>query len=122
AFTARIGQARVAERTREHLGESDPGVLMMRKKMFEQIEAVRSGRDPLGTIRDPAINRRVHLPLIGDRPPGAGGDETGPPSFSFLARQPQEIVEELSDLWRTPPRHPLHRSPHPTRSPPRPHP
>lgn len=100
-FIAWIGQGRVADRTREHLGESDRGVLMMRKKMFEQIEVVRSGHDPMGTIRDPAINRRVHLPLIGDSPRAVDDGEAGPPSFPFLAGQPQEIVEELSDLWRT---------------------
>jgi len=99
-FVAWIGQGRVADRTREHLGESDRGVLMMRKKMFEQIDVVRSGHDPLGTIRDPAINRRVHLPLIGDSPRADGDGQAGPPRFPFLAGQPQEIIDELSDLWR----------------------
>jgi len=99
-FIAWAGQGRVADRTREHLGDSDRGVLMMRKKMFEQMEVVRSGRDPLGTIRDAAINRRVHLPLIGDSPRAGEDGEAGPPAFPFLAGQPQEIVEELRALWR----------------------
>jgi 5,5'-dehydrodivanillate O-demethylase oxygenase subunit len=97
-FVAWVGQGRIADRTKEHLGESDRGVLMMRRRMFEETEAVRAGRDPMGTIRDPALNHRVHLPLIGDRPPGDAQD--GPPRFPFLAGQPPEIAEELGELWR----------------------
>ena len=96
-FVAWVGQGRIADRTKEHLGESDRGVLMMRRRMFEEMEAVRAGRDPMGTIRDPARSNRVHLPLIGDAPPGAGGD--GPPRFPFLAGQPPEIAAELRELW-----------------------
>ncbi len=97
-FVAWVGQGVIADRTREHLGESDRGVLMLRKKMFEQVEVVRAGGDPLGVIRDPVRNHRVHLPLIGENapapPPGAG-----PPRFPFLAGQPPEVAEELRRLW-----------------------
>ncbi|HSR24515.1 MAG TPA: hypothetical protein VLW53_13250, partial [Candidatus Eisenbacteria bacterium] len=96
-FVAWVGQGRIADRTREHLGESDRGVLMMRKRMFEQMDVVAAGGDPMGTIRDPAANRAIHLPLIGDRP--AGGD--GPPPFPFLAGQPQEIADELRRIWES---------------------
>jgi 5,5'-dehydrodivanillate O-demethylase len=96
-FVAWVGQGRIADRTREHLGESDRGVLMMRRRMFEQLEVVGAGGDPVGIIRDPAANHRVHLPLV-----GAGervDPATGPPRFPFLAGQPQEIVEELAEVW-----------------------
>jgi 5,5'-dehydrodivanillate O-demethylase len=96
-FVAWVGQGTIADRTREHLGESDRGVLMMRKRMFEEIEAVRSGRDPKGVIRDPASNVRVHLPLIGRDDPVSGAE---PSAFPFLAGQPREVAEELRSVWR----------------------
>jgi 5,5'-dehydrodivanillate O-demethylase oxygenase subunit len=46
-------QGRVADRTKEHLGASDKGVALLRKTMFEEIERVRRGEDPLGVQRDP---------------------------------------------------------------------
>jgi 5,5'-dehydrodivanillate O-demethylase oxygenase subunit len=94
-FVAWVGQGAIADRTREHLGESDRGVLMMRRRMFEQLDVVAAGGDPMGLIRDPEANHRVHLPMIGDRP-AAGGE---PPPFPFLAGQPAEIAEELRSLW-----------------------
>jgi 5,5'-dehydrodivanillate O-demethylase len=94
-FVAWVGQGRIADRTREHLGESDRGVLLMRKRMFEQMDVVAAGGDPLGTIRDPEANRAVHLPTIGDAPPS----RKGPPAFPFLAGQPPEIAEEMRRLW-----------------------
>ena len=55
-YIAWVGQGAIADRTLEHLGESDRGVIMLRKRMFDEMEAVAAGRDPLGTIRDPALN------------------------------------------------------------------
>jgi 5,5'-dehydrodivanillate O-demethylase len=44
-------QGRVADRTKEHLGASDKGVALLRKVMFDEIERVRRGEDPLGVLR-----------------------------------------------------------------------
>jgi 5,5'-dehydrodivanillate O-demethylase oxygenase subunit len=46
-------QGPIADRTQEHLGASDKGVALLRKTMFEEIERVRRGEDPLGVSRDP---------------------------------------------------------------------
>jgi hypothetical protein len=97
-FVAWVGQGRIADRTKEHLGESDRGVLLMRKRMFEQIDVVAAGGDPIGLIRDLERNRRVHLPMIGDRLVSPDG---GPPVFPFLAGQPQEVVNELREAWES---------------------
>ena len=64
-FIAWVGQGAIADRSKEHLGESDRGVILMRKRLLEDVEAVAAGRDPKGTIRDPAANHSVHLPIIG---------------------------------------------------------
>jgi 5,5'-dehydrodivanillate O-demethylase len=45
-----------ADRTRELLGASDRGVTMLRKMLREQIDVVEAGGEPIGVIRDPAIN------------------------------------------------------------------
>jgi 5,5'-dehydrodivanillate O-demethylase oxygenase subunit len=94
-FVAWVGQGTVADRTQEHLGESDRGVIMLRNRMLGELDVVAAGRDPLGIIRDPAVNHRVHLPIIG-RPAA----QDGPPPFPFLAGQPEEIEKELEQAWR----------------------
>ena len=62
-FVAWAGQGRVADRTREHLGISDRGIIMMRKRYFEDIKRVERGDDPSGLIRDPEKNVCVKLPI-----------------------------------------------------------
>ena len=61
-IVAWAGQGEVTDRTRELLGASDRGIAMLRRQLFEDIEAVRAGRDPKGVMRDPARNHRVVLP------------------------------------------------------------
>jgi 5,5'-dehydrodivanillate O-demethylase len=62
-FIAWAGQGPVADRTREHLGTSDEGVLLLRKCFFEQIARVARGDDPKAVIRDPDLNSRIRLPV-----------------------------------------------------------
>ena len=59
-----ISQGPIADRTRESLGASDRGVVMLRRRLLEDLAAVEEGRDPRGLIRDPARNVRVELPCI----------------------------------------------------------
>jgi 5,5'-dehydrodivanillate O-demethylase len=103
-FVAWTGQGRVADRTRERLGESDRGIVMMRRTLLEQAEIVRAGGEPKAVVRDAVANRCISLPIIGRerfvkgfprtalfhearRTPGA----VLPQGFPFLAGQPQEI-------------------------------
>ena len=51
-----VTQGAIADRTREHLGRSDLGVIMLRKLYFEQMERVEASRDPICTYRDPDRN------------------------------------------------------------------
>lgn len=57
-----VGQGRIADRTKETLGASDRGIAMLRRQLFDDIEAIQAGRDPKGVIRDPASNIKVVLP------------------------------------------------------------
>ena len=48
-------QGAVSDRTKEHLGASDEGIVMLRRLMFENIEKVERGEDPLGIVRDDSV-------------------------------------------------------------------
>jgi 5,5'-dehydrodivanillate O-demethylase len=103
-FVAWVGQGTVADRTREHLGESDRGIIMMRRTMLEQAEAVARGEEPKAVVRDAERNRCISLPIIG-RARYVNGfsqaqlyrEATGTPGpvlpegFPFLAGQPDEV-------------------------------
>ena len=60
-------QGKVTDRTQEHLGSGDEGVIALRKLLREQIERVQQGSDPLGIIRDPAKNKIIELGVINER-------------------------------------------------------
>jgi 5,5'-dehydrodivanillate O-demethylase len=61
-YAAWLGPGAIVDRTREHLADSDVGVIMFRKALFEQATVVAKGGDPRGTIRDPEKNRRITVP------------------------------------------------------------
>lgn len=46
------GQGRIADRTKEHLGRSDHGVLLFRKRLLADVAAVQRGEDPSCVFRD----------------------------------------------------------------------
>lgn len=49
-------QGPIADRSREHLGTSDRGVVLLRDLLKREIEKVQAGLDPIGVIRDPEHN------------------------------------------------------------------
>jgi len=46
-------QGAISNRTVERLATSDAGLVMLRELMFEEIEKVQRGLDPMGVVRDP---------------------------------------------------------------------
>jgi 5,5'-dehydrodivanillate O-demethylase len=62
-FIAWSGQGRVADRSKEHLGLSDRGILMLRKRFFDELDRLPEGKDPKGIIRDSCVNECVSLPI-----------------------------------------------------------
>jgi 5,5'-dehydrodivanillate O-demethylase len=60
-------QGAPTDRTQEHLGVGDEGIILLRKILREQIELVRSGRDPIGIVRDPQKNRLIEFEVINER-------------------------------------------------------
>ena len=66
-FVAWIGQGTIADRTQEHLGTGDRGVILLRQRFLDDLAAIGRGEDPKGVIRDPAAN--VGVPFTGRRAP-----------------------------------------------------
>ncbi|MCH8198493.1 MAG: hypothetical protein IIA54_00285 [Chloroflexi bacterium] len=62
-FLAWITQGPNADRTLEKLGESDRGIILLRKQLKEQLAIVADGGDPMNVFRDPARNECITLPL-----------------------------------------------------------
>jgi phenylpropionate dioxygenase-like ring-hydroxylating dioxygenase large terminal subunit len=46
----------IYDRTAEHLGYTDRGIIVLRKLMLQAIADVEAGQDPLGVIREPEAN------------------------------------------------------------------
>jgi len=62
-----ITQGDIADRSREHLGTSDKGIILLRSLLSEQINKVERGDDPMGVIRDPEQNVMIELPQERDK-------------------------------------------------------
>ena len=99
-FAAWVGQGVVADRTKEHLGESDRGIIQVRKRLLADAALVARGGEPKGLIREPTANECVSLPVIdrdyflkgcarADIPKRRAGPPLG--EFPFQAGQPEEV-------------------------------
>ena len=60
-----VTQGAITDRTAEHLGTSDVGVVQLRRMFRENMAAVAEGRDPIGVIRDD--HDVIPLPLERDK-------------------------------------------------------
>lgn len=58
---AQESQGPIYDRSKEHLGASDQGVIMLRNMRGESIDAVRQGRDPVWIVRDARENERINF-------------------------------------------------------------
>jgi 5,5'-dehydrodivanillate O-demethylase len=106
-FIAWVGQGAIADRTKEHLGQSDRGIVMLRKRFLEELDRVARGEDPKATIRDPKINECVSLPIAHRSVfvDGLSLDEllkhpvfsTQLAGYVFQAGQPEEIRKQYEE-------------------------
>jgi 5,5'-dehydrodivanillate O-demethylase len=60
-------QGGITDRTQEHLGVGDEGIIIFRKLLQEQIRIVRDGGEPLGVIRDSSKNSIIEFNVINER-------------------------------------------------------
>jgi 5,5'-dehydrodivanillate O-demethylase len=54
-------QGPIADRAKEHLGETDRGIILLRKLLRDQIHVVQNGGNPLGVNLDPAKDEVIRL-------------------------------------------------------------
>jgi 5,5'-dehydrodivanillate O-demethylase len=98
-FTIWVEQGAIVDRTKEHLVESDRGLLMLRSKLFSQVALIADGGEPKGTLRDPTKNVRVALPFSkpleerGEEVSARRGKKRAAAEFPYLAGQPPEVAE-----------------------------
>ena len=52
-YEAQVGQGPITVHSEEHFGQSDRGVLMVRRMMRTQLDEIAAGRDPVGVNFDP---------------------------------------------------------------------
>ena len=62
-MTAWVTQGKIADRSSEHLGLSDKGVILYRRLLIDEIAKIEHGRDPMNVFRDPATNECIRLRL-----------------------------------------------------------
>jgi 5,5'-dehydrodivanillate O-demethylase len=102
-FVTWVGQGRIADRGREYLAPSDRGIVMIRRRFLDDLDAIGAGRDPKAVIRDPAVIRASPLP-IADRRPAIDGfsraeisndplSRRGLYGYIFQSGQPAEVRE-----------------------------
>ncbi len=52
-YEAQVGQGPITLHSEEHFGQSDRGIVMVRRMIRDQLDAVAAGRDPIGVSFDP---------------------------------------------------------------------
>jgi len=63
-FLAWMGQGTIADRTKEQLSASDKGIVLMRKKFFDEMQN-HSNKKPLkALISDASLNHQIKLPMV----------------------------------------------------------
>jgi 5,5'-dehydrodivanillate O-demethylase len=63
-ISAWVGQGRIADRTKENIGASDMGIAMIRKRLFDDLDAIAQGQEPKAIIRNSNVARCVELPFF----------------------------------------------------------
>jgi 5,5'-dehydrodivanillate O-demethylase len=87
-----VMQGPITDRTTEHLGITDVGIILFRKMIEEQIKIVEDGGEPINVHRDPAKNEAMSLATEHTYYPGyssTGGPHADKPLL------PPEVVARL---------------------------
>lgn len=103
-FIAWVGQGTIADRTQEHLGESDRGIIMIRRRFLDDVKLIADGGEPKGLLRDESANNEVYLPRTNrrtgtpSRPVGADGYPVST-ATRLLYGEPTSVREEMKQAW-----------------------
>ncbi len=88
-MTGWVGQGPISDRTREHLTASDKGVILYHKLLYENMETVERGEDPMGIIRD----REENEPMVDIR-----RENDGMRTFEVRYDNYFEEIRKLADI------------------------
>jgi 5,5'-dehydrodivanillate O-demethylase len=91
--TAWVIQGPISDRTTEHLGVSDVGIILYRRMLMQQMDVVADGGEPMNVWRDESKNDVIVLPVEFWNYPGF--DEPGGPFKNITPRTP-DVEAELS--------------------------
>jgi 5,5'-dehydrodivanillate O-demethylase len=86
-------QGPISDRTTEHLGVTDVGIITYRRMLHEQARIVEEGGEPINIHRNPAENEIIVLPVEYFQYPGYEG--TGGP-FKDQPMPHPDVIAELS--------------------------
>ena len=93
-----ITQGPIADRTLERLGTTDIGIIAYRQMLLRELQKVEAGEDPMGTIRDPARNTIIDLPMEKNKfHMSAGFEKTARRSRLRFAPILEELVAIFAD-------------------------
>ena len=88
-----VGQGVVADRSLEHLGESDRGIILLRRRLLSDSKLVAKGCDPKAILRDPDRNVRLALPFV-----EGSASHTDPFQYFGPALSPK-LAAEIAEVW-----------------------
>lgn len=60
-------QGAPTDRSQEHLGVGDEGIIFLRKMLREQIDIVKNGGEPMAIVRDPKQNKLIEFEVVNER-------------------------------------------------------
>lgn len=93
-------QGRLYDRSNEHLGVSDRGILMFREMLKEQIGIVGKGGEPMALIRDSAQNVSIELEAwTSPRETRTGASAN---TFKGHRRSPEQIFDDKCEEFEVP--------------------
>ncbi|MEK7216115.1 MAG: Rieske 2Fe-2S domain-containing protein, partial [Chloroflexota bacterium] len=86
-----FSQGRIADRTTEHLGLSDKGVILYRRLLRDQLAKLQRGEETMNVFRNPTKNNRIDLPWEGQE----GGER-----FTVLGNRRTGQAQKYSPVLR----------------------
>ena len=101
-YMAWITQGRIADRTKEILGQSDVGIILFRKQLRQQLRVVEDGGDPMNVFRTAEEAGSIQLPMedVKHRRRSTGRYRPGENGVSPII----PLIEEAVKTWADPAR------------------
>ncbi len=95
-----VGQGTMSDRENEHLGASDEGVIMLRKRFLMDLRVIEDGGEPKGILRDARRNHALRLPrTAGGEPLIARRPDGGFTASRLYYGLPKEIEEDMKRVF-----------------------